>query len=335
MAPKTKTILITGGAGFIGSAFAKSLNISTNKIVIIDKLTYAGSLQRLEHLKKTVTFYKQDICRYKSLEKIFLKEKPDIVYHFAAETHVDRSNLDIKPFTQSNVAGTQNVIQASIKSNIKKFIHISTDEVYGSIAKGSVNERAALKPSNPYAITKALADQLVMLAININQFPAIIVRPVNTFGPWQYPEKFIPLAIIQLLDSKKVPLYGKGHQIRCWLSIEDCIEAIHLISKKGTLGEVYNIGSSYHQDNLSTAKTILKKLGKTQREILYVKDRLNHDFRYSVNYQKLKKLGWKQKHSFTKTLDDTIAWVTNQRPWCTKKRKELQNYWKDIYKSKN
>jgi len=326
-----KNILVTGGAGFIGSEFVRQAVKKGYKVTVIDKLTYAGDLSRLKICQKQVKFNKTDIANKPALSKIFQKLKPQLVIHFAAETHVDRSILDAKAFIDTNVTGTQNLIDLSKKCKVKKFLHISTDEVYGDSLSGTFKETDPLKPNNPYAATKTSAELLVRAAIRTYHFPAIIIRPANNYGPWQYPEKFIPVIIIKALHGQKIPVYGKGLQIREWLYVGDCADAVHVILKKGKIGEIYNIGSYYECPNIKTAKIALKLLGKSEKQIQFVKDRPGHDFRYSVNYAKIKKLGWKPKTSFTKGIRETVDWYQQNIPWLERKFKVLQNYWKKVY----
>ena len=245
-----KSILVTGGAGFIGSEFVRQGVKRGYRIIIVDKLTYAGDLTRLKEVKGKFSFYKEDICHKEALELVFKKEQPQIVVNFAAETHVDRSISYASPFIDTNIKGTQNLLDISRKKKIKKFIHISTDEVYGEIKKGKFSEKSPLKPGNPYAASKAAADLLISTYIRTYKLPVITVRPCNNFGPWQYPEKFIPLAIASVLRSKKIPLYGKGINIREWIYVCDCIDAIFLILKHGKNNEIYNIGTNYEKKNI-------------------------------------------------------------------------------------
>jgi len=356
---KNKSILITGGAGFIGSAFvrlllnrdyprnmAKGLSPQTKglspkgtdpevnargavpKLIIVDKLTYAGDLKRLQGLspkgtdpevntKGTVPdfkFYKTDICDKSKIESIFKKEKPDTVVNFAASTHVDRSIIDATPFIVTNVKGTQVLLDLARKCKIKKFVHISTDEVYGEIKKGKFSEDSPLKPNSPYAASKASADLLIKAYIRTYNFPAIIVRPCNNYGPWQYPEKLIPLAILKILKNQKVPVYGNGQNIREWLYVSDCAEAITLILEKGRIGEIYNIGSGQEKKNIDVIKQILKILGKPESLIEFVKDRPGHDIRYSLNTRKAKNdLSWQAKVKFENGIERTIKWYIENR----------------------
>lgn len=325
-------ILVTGGAGFIGSEFVRQAVKKGQKVVIIDNLTYAGDLERIREVKSKCIFHKVDICQKLKLDAVIKKERPHTIVHFAAETHVDRSIQDAEPFIQTNVKGTQNLIDCARKYKVKKFLHISTDEIYGESRRGSFLESSAIRPKNPYSATKAAAEFLVNAAIRTYQFPAIIVRPANNYGPWQYPEKLIPVIILKALKNRKVPVYGKGKQIREWLHVQDCANGIHIILKKGTIGEAYNIGTYFERDNLTTVKTILKLLGKPASLIQFVRDRPGHDFRYSVNCSKLKKLGWKPKITFAIGIKQTIQWYLEHLKWLETKLQSLETYWKKVYK---
>jgi len=325
-------ILVTGGAGFIGSEFVRQAVKNGQKVVIIDNLTYAGDLERIREVKSKCIFHKVDICQKLKLDAVIKKERPHTIIHFAAETHVDRSIQDAGPFIQTNVKGTQNLIDCARKYKVKKFLHISTDEIYGESRRGSFLESSAIRPKNPYSATKAAAEFLVNAAVRTYQFPAIIIRPANNYGPWQYPEKLIPVIILKALKNRKVPVYGKGKQIREWLHVQDCANGIHIILKKGIIGEAYNIGTYFERDNLTTVKTILKLLGKPASLIQFVRDRPGHDFRYSVNCSKLKKLGWKPKITFAIGIKQTIQWYLEHLKWLETKLHSLESYWKKVYK---
>jgi dTDP-glucose 4,6-dehydratase len=334
MRKRIPKILVTGGAGFIGSAFVKMLvnkwgrsyfsGIKPGKNrsvpILIDKLTYAGDLKRLEEVKGKFKFYKTDICSKNGVGSIFAKEKPDIVVHFAAESHVDRSINDATPFVETNIKGTQVLIDASRKHNIKKFIFISTDEVYGEIANGSFNENSPIKPNSPYAASKAAADLLVQAYIRTNKFPAIIIRPSNNYGPWQYPEKLIPLAILRILGEGKVPVYGKGKNVREWLYVDDCVQGIMTVMRKGKIGETYNLGSACESKNIDTVKLLLKTLGVSQDRFEFVKDRLGHDIRYSLSSRKVtRELGWKPSVKLAQGLKLTVDWSLEHKSWLKSK----------------
>ena len=309
-------ILVTGGAGFIGSEFVRQAVSSGYKVIVVDKLTYAGDLARLKEVEGKYKFYKADICNKKQIQSIFSQEKPDAVLNFAAQTHVDRSIQDATPFLETNVKGTQVLLDVARKYKIKKFIHISTDEVYGEIKKGKFSEDSQLKPNSPYAASKAAADLLIKAYIRTYNFPAIIVRPCNNYGPWQYPEKLIPLMISRALRDLKVPVYGKGQNIREWLYVTDCIDAIFLILEKGRTGEIYNIGSGQEKRNIDVVKQILDILGKPQNLIEFVKDRAGHDIRYRLNSEKIRKeIGWQPKIKFDSGLENTVDWYLENESW--------------------
>ncbi len=286
MRKKLPKLLITGGAGFIGSEFVRQGVRLGYPVVALDKLTYAGDLERFKGVRRKLTFYKADITNKCSLEAIFKKEKPTFVVHFAAYTHVDKSILKATPFIEANIKGTYMVLEISRKQKIEKFIHISTDEVYGTLAcKGSFRESSALNPNSPYSVSKAAADMLVKAYVRTYGFPAVIARPCNNYGPWQYPEKLVPVVIYKALMNEAVPVYGRGENIREWLNVSDCARAIFLVMDKGIIGEAYNIGSGRELPNIEVVKKILRLLGKPQNLITFVQDRPGHDFRYSLNFE--------------------------------------------------
>jgi len=333
MRKKFRKLLVTGGAGFIGSEFVRQAVKKSYKVGVIDCLTYAGDSARLKSVRKNISFYRANINNISALENIFHKERPDALVHFAAETHVDRSIKDARPFIQTNVLGTNNCIQLALKYKIKRFVHMSTDEVYGASLKGRFKEHVhALNPKNPYASTKAAAEHLLLAAVNTYGLGVIVVRPANNYGPWQYPEKFIPVIILKALKNQRVPVYGKGLQIREWLHVSDCANGIHVILSKGKAGEIYNIGSTFEKTNIVTAKSILKLMGKPESLIQFVRDRPGHDFRYSVDCTKLRKLGWEPKVNFKIGIRDTVHWYLENLNWLEQKYKYLQKYWKKIYK---
>ncbi len=335
MRNKRIKVLVTGGAGFIGSAFVRLLAGIRVFPVIIDKLTYAGDLKRLSKgtpceatqkqgtpceaecpLLDCIKFYKSDICNKKQIERIFHKEKPDIVVHFAAESHVDRSISDATAFVETNIKGTQVLLDASRKFNIKKFIFISTDEVYGEIANGKFTEDSPIKPNSPYAASKAAADLLVQAYIRTYKFPAVIIRPCNNYGPWQFPEKLIPVAIASILKGKKAPVYAKGQNVREWLYVDDCAKGILKITQQGKIGEIYNLGSGIESKNIDTVKIILKYLGVSQSRLQFVQDRPGHDIRYALNSLKVKRLiGWKPKVNFKDGIRLTVSWYLQHKKW--------------------
>ena len=313
-------LLITGGAGFIGSNFIRHImsKYPEYKIINLDKLTYAGNLDNLNDIenKKNYKFYKGDICDAKIVSR--LMKDADAVVHFAAETHVDRSLMEAGTFVMSDVFGTFVLLNEAKKNKIKKFIHISTDEVYGSIEKGFFDEDSPLNPSNPYSASKAGADRLAYSYFKTFNIPVCITRSSNNFGPYQHPEKFIPLFITNSIENKKLPLYGDGMNKRDWLYVLDNCEAISHVLHNGVEGEAYNVGANNEKTNLYVARLILKMLDKPESLIEFVKDRQGHDRRYAVNCDKIKKLGWKPRHNFEESLKATVNWYHNNRMWWQK-----------------
>lgn len=329
-------VLITGGAGFMGSNHIHYLlsKYRDYKIVNLDKLTYCGNLENLKDIENNSNyeFVKGDICDEKIVDQV-VENGIDVIINFAAETHVDRSILTPKDFTQTDVFGTQTLLEAARKYKIKKYIQISTDEVYGSTKKKKFKENHPLKPNSPYSASKAGGDMLVRAYHITYNVPTIITRSCNYFGPYQYPEKLIPLFITNLLDGKKVPLYGDGKNVREWVFTEDVSLAIDLIMHKGKVGQIYNISSGWSKTNLQITKTILKILGKNESVIEYVKDRPGHDFKYAVDWKKLNRLGWKPTSSFEKKMKIVVDWYVNNENWWKKlKSGEYLEYYKKQYK---
>lgn len=322
-------ILITGGAGFIGSAFVRLAVKEGHKVIVLDKLTYAGDLARLKEVNARFKFYKVDICNQIETESIFAKEGPEIIVNFAASTHVDRSIQDATSFIDTNIKGTQILLDASMRYKIDRLIHISTDEVYGEIKKGEFSEDSPLKANSPYAASKAAADLLIKSYMRTYDFPAIIIRPCNTYGPWQYPEKLIPLAILKILRNEKIPVYGNGKNVREWLYIDDCVKGILNIIQEGKVGEIYNLGSGQEKKNLDTVKAILRSLKKDDNLIGFVKDRPGHDIRYSLNSGKIfKEIGWQPKVSFEDGLKNTVDWYIRHKDWLLSKWKRIAPLYK-------
>ena len=326
-------MLITGGAGFIGSEFVRQAVRKGNQVAVVDKLTYAGDLERLNEVRKDITFYKADISNQEFIEHIFEKEDPEVVVHFAAESHVDRSLLDPYPFIRSNVLGTQVLLEVSKAKGVELFVNMSTDEVYGDLGKeGSFNEDSPLKPNSPYSVSKASADMLGRAYHRSFGLPVITIRASNNYGPWQYPEKFVPVIILKALQDEKIPVYGDGSNVREWLYVEDCAEGIMAAIEKGKPGEIYNIGSKEEKQNIEVAKAILQLLGKGEELIEFVKDRPGHDFRYSLDTTKAnKELGWEAKTSFDEGLKKTIEWYIEHLKWAQDKVAYLNDYWKRVY----
>jgi dTDP-glucose 4,6-dehydratase len=314
-------LLVTGGAGFIGSNFIRYVlsKYKDYSIVNLDKLTYAGNLENLKDIKKNEmhVFVKGDICNSNLVEQL-IKQDVDAIVNFAAETHVDRSIANPDAFIKTNVFGTSVLLEAARKFSIKKFVQISTDEVYGSIEQGSFSEASKLVPSSPYAASKAGADLLVQAYRKTYGIPVLITRGSNTYGPCQHPEKFIPLFITNLLENKKVPLYGDGKNVRDWLFVVDHCSAIDIILHEGEEGEIYNICSGQEKTNLEVTYAILQELKKSEDMIEFVKDRPGHDRRYSLNCEKLRVLGWKPEYSLENGLKETIEWYKQNPSWWKK-----------------
>jgi len=326
-------MLITGGAGFIGSEFVRQAVRKGHQVAVVDKLTYAGDLERLSEVRKDITFYKADISNQEFIEHIFDQEDPEVVVHFAAESHVDRSLLDPYPFISSNVLGTQVLLEVSKAKGVELFVNMSTDEVYGDLGKeGSFTEDSPLKPNSPYSTTKASADMLGRAYHRSFGLPVITIRASNNYGPWQYPEKFVPVIILKALRDEKIPVYGDGTNVREWLYVTDCAEGIMAAIDRGKAGEIYNIGSKEEKQNIEVAKAILKLLGKGEELIEFVKDRPGHDFRYSLDTTKAKReLGWEAKSSFDEGIRKTVEWYVEHLKWAQDKVVYLNDYWKRVY----
>lgn len=316
-------VLVTGAAGFIGSNLLHYLAAERPawKIVALDLLTYAGNLENINSLLagNKAEFVRLDIADEAAVSQLFEQHAFDLVFHLAAESHVDRSIHSAAEFVRTNVLGTQNLITAARKSAVKRFVHISTDEVYGSLGPtGRFVETTPLDPTSPYAASKASSDLMVLAAAKTHQFDAVVTRCTNNYGPYQFPEKFIPLFISNAFEDKRLPLYGDGMNVRSWLHVKDHCEALLLVAEKGRKGEVYNIGGSEEAEipNLIVAKSILKLLQKPEALIQLVTDRLAHDRRYAIDYSKINsELGWKPRTSFEQGLRDTVQWYLGNRDW--------------------
>jgi len=332
-------LLVTGGAGFIGSNFILYwLKKYPNDFIInLDKLTYAGNLENLKTVEKNPNyqFVKGDICDFPLVNE--LTKKVDVIVHFAAESHVDRSIIDAAPFIKTNIVGTYTLLEAALKNKIKRFHHISTDEVFGSLplhSKKKFNEKTPYAPRSPYSASKAASDHLVRAYYITYNLPITISNCSNNFGPYQFPEKLIPLAITNLIEGKKVPIYGDGLYVRDWLYVEDHCRAIDLILHKGKIGETYFIGGQTKDiSNLQLVKKIIKYMGKDESMIEFVKDRPGHDRRYAIDWSKIKKeLGWMPKYDFDTALKLTIDWYLKNKQWWQKiKNGEYQKYYQLQY----
>ena len=315
-----KTLLITGGAGFIGSNFIHYIarKYPEYKIINLDKLTYAGNLENLRDIENNhnYKFIKGDIADRKIIDEIFKSRNIDAVVNFAAESHVDRSIEDPGVFIQTDIYGTYVLLEAVKKYNSSIFLQISTDEVYGSITDGSFREDDPLKPNSPYSASKAGAEMIVRSFYKTYKTPVIITRTSNNFGPYQYPEKLIPLFVTNLIDDIKVPLYGDGMNVRDWIYVDDNCSALDIILHKGEVGEVYNIGAGNEKPNIWITKKIIEILGKSEDMIEPVTDRLGHDRRYSVDCSKLKKeFDWNARYDFEEALEKTVRWYMGNEDW--------------------
>ncbi len=308
-----RKLFITGAAGFIGSNFVNYLHQKRPEleIVIVDKLTYAGFRENIYPAinDDNVQLYFGDICDYKLVEDVM--RGCDTVINFAAETHVDRSLKDPTKFLRTNVFGTYQLLKAAMGEGVKRFLQISTDEVYGSLKEGHADEQSPLNSSNPYSATKAAADLLCLSYHNSFDFPVLITRSSNTYGPRQYPEKIIPLFIKLASREQQVPIYGDGLNIRDWLFIDDLCSALLTILEKGKAGEVYNIAAKNYHTNIELTKTLLEALDKSDELISYVTDRPGHDYRYAIENKKIIELGWTPKVKLRDGLDETIEWYRN------------------------
>ncbi len=334
-------IIVTGGAGFIGSNFVyyELNNHPEDDIICLDALTYAGNMETLEAALKNpkFKFVKGDIADRKLVYDLFEKEKPDIVVNFAAESHVDRSIENPEIFLQTNIIGTSVLLDACRKYGIKRYHQVSTDEVYGDLPLDRPDlfftEITPLHTSSPYSSSKASADLLVQAYHRTYGVPTTISRCSNNYGPYHFPEKLIPLMIINALHGKKLPVYGTGENVRDWLYVEDHCSAIDLVIRKGTVGEVYNIGGHNEHSNLEVVKIILQKLGKSEDLIEFVKDRPGHDRRYAIDPAKIhKELGWLPATKFADGIEKTIDWYLNHKDWWEKIISgEYQNYYKKMY----
>ncbi len=318
------TVIVTGGAGFIGSNFIffQLENHPEDRIVCVDKLSYAGNIATLKSVmnNSNFRFIKADISDKEAVESIFGEEHPDIVVNFAAETHVDRSIDDLSVFLKTNVIGTQVLMDACRKYNVKRFHQVSTDEVYGDLPIDRTDlfftECTGLNASSPYSASKASADLIALSYFKTFGLPVTITRCSNNYGFYQFPEKLIPLAINRALENKKIPVYGNGENVRDWLFVEDHCSAIDLVMRKGKTGEVYNIGGHNEQSNIEVIKVILNQLGRPETLVSYIADRPGHDRRYAIDSSKIQnELGWKPKTEFQNGIRKTIEWYLNNRDW--------------------
>ena len=331
-----KKYFITGGCGFIGSNFIRYIFQQDNSAIIInlDKLTYAGNPKNLADFQndERYIFYHGDICDPKIVKEIFQQYKPENLINFAAESHVDRSIGKPDDFIQTDIFGTFTLLETAREFGLERFIQISTDEVYGSIEKGSFSETDALMPRNPYSASKAGADRLAYSYFTTYKLPVIITRASNNFGPYQFPEKLIPLFVTNAIEDKKLPVYGDGKNVRDWLYVEDHCNAIQYIIDNGKIGEIYNIGGGNELTNIAITNIILKETNKSETLKKFVKDRLGHDRRYSLNCEKLANIGWTPKYDFQKAMKFTVDWYKqNHEWWKPLKSGEYLEYYKKHY----
>jgi dTDP-glucose 4,6-dehydratase len=333
-------ILVTGGAGFIGSNFIRFMleSYADVEILNLDKLTYAGNLDNLRDVEADshYTFVRGDICDRTLVEKL-MSTGPDAVVNFAAESHVDRSIEDARSFIETNVMGTHCLLEAARANKVTRFIQVSTDEVYGSLPEtGFFTEETPLRPNSPYAASKAAADLLVKAYVHTFAFPAIITRCSNNFGPYQFPEKFLPLMINNARQGKPLPIYGDGLYIRDWLFARDHCRALDCVLRQGRIGEVYNIGGNNEWRNIDIAKRILRLLKQPESLLTFVKDRPGHDRRYAIDASKIfRELGWKPEIRFEEGLGVTIRWYLDNDAWLDKVTSgEYRKYYERMYSNR-
>jgi dTDP-glucose 4,6-dehydratase len=331
-------LLVTGGAGFIGSAFVRRALTEgrASRVAVLDKLTYAGNLENLEPVahRADYRFIQGDICDASVVEQAFREEAPDAVVHFAAESHVDRSIHSPAPVIETNFNGTFTLLEAARRQNIPRFVHVSTDEVYGSIeAPHEADESYPLRASSPYSASKAGSDLLALSYYTTYKLNVTVTRASNNYGPYQFPEKLIPLMISNALEDKPLPVYGDGQQVRDWLYVEDHCRAIFAVLEKGRAGEVYNIGGSCSLANLDVVKKILKATEKPESLITRVADRPGHDRRYALTNDKLtRETGWQPQMDFEQGLEATVKWYRDRQDWVARvKSGEYQKFYEQNY----
>jgi len=331
-----RSFLVTGGAGFIGSNFIRHMLKKHDDILIInmDKLTYAGNLDNLRDVEKDsrYRFVHGDICDTALVESVM--PDVDVVVNFAAESHVDRSIGKPDDFIRTDIFGVFVLLESARKEGIRRFVQISTDEVYGSKEKDVFKETDTLMPSSPYSASKAGADRLVYSYFVTYGLPVVIPRSSNNFGPYQYPEKLISLFVTNAMDGKKLPVYGDGKNVRDWLYVLDNCEAIETVMDKGKDGEVYNVGAGNEKNNLEITRLILSELDKPEDLITFVQDRKGHDRRYALDTEKIRRLGWKPRHPFDNAMKETVRWYVDNRWWWERlKSGEYMEFYKKQYRT--
>jgi dTDP-glucose 4,6-dehydratase len=334
-------ILVTGGAGFIGSAFVR-LAITSRpevEIVVLDNLTYAGNLENLAPVASDprYRFVRGDICEADAVDKLLSDARPEAIVHFAAESHVDRSILSPAPVFETNLRGTFTLLEAARKHRLKRFVHVSTDEVYGSVnSPAEADEEYPLQTSSPYSASKAGSDLLALSYLKTYGLPVVVTRASNNYGPYQFPEKLIPLMIANAMDEQPLPVYGDGLQVRDWLYVDDHCRALLAVLDKGGEGEIYNIAGNCSLPNIEVVKRILRATGRPESLITYVKDRPGHDQRYALTGRKLEQhTGWAPEVAFEKGLADTIAWNQENQEWVRHVRSgEYREYYSRNYQNR-
>ncbi len=333
-----RRVLVTGGAGFIGSHFVRVLLRQGDvDVVNLDALRYSGNLDNLRDIEghPRYTFIHGDICDAALVGRVVREHRVEAIVNFAAETHVDRSIAEPGGFVRTDVVGTSVLLEAARAAGVSRFVQVSTDEVYGDVPTGRSAESAPLAPRSPYSASKAGGDLLVLSYYATYGFPVLVTRGSNTFGPNQYPEKFIPLFVTNALDDQPLPLYGDGLQERDWLYVQDHCEAIALVLRKGEAGQVYNLGTGQERPNLDVAETILGLMGKPRSLLRHVTDRPGHDRRYALNCDKIAGLGWRPLHPFDDALKATIEWYRGNPEWWRKtKSGEFRAYYERVYGSR-
>jgi len=331
-------LLVTGGAGFIGSNFIRYIldKYPEYRVINLDKLTYAGNLENLTGADKDprYAFEKGDICDKARVQLCVMRYEIDAIINFAAESHVDRSILGAAEFVQTNIGGTNVLLEVTKELKIKRFLQVSTDEVYGSLGlTGLFTEETSLHPNSPYSASKASADMLALAYQHTFGLPVVLTRCSNNYGPYQFPEKLIPLMIANAMDDKSLPVYGDGMNIRDWLHVKDHCSAIDEVLHRGKIGEVYNIGGNNEKPNIEIVKLILQNLGKPDSLITYVKDRPGHDRRYAIDSSKIQcELGWQPSYTFEQGIAETIKWYMNNQAWWKRIMSgEYKEYYKLLY----
>ena len=336
-----RSLLVTGGAGFIGSNFVRYyLEVHAGcRVVNFDKLTYAGNLESLrdiEHNPRYV-FVRGDVCDREAVLAAMKSHDVDAVVHFAAESHVDRSIRGAAVFVTTNVLGTQVMLDAAREHGVKRFLHVSTDEVYGSLgATGKFTESTPLHPNSPYAASKAASDLLVLAAAHTFSFPAVVTRCSNNYGPYQFPEKLIPLMIANATDGKPLPVYGQGVNVRDWLYVGDHCTALDAVLERGRTGEVYNVGGNNEWRNIDIVRLLLARLGKPESLIAYVKDRPGHDLRYAIDAGKImRELSWAPSVTFEQGLGETVTWYAAHEDWWRRITSgAYREYYREMYEDR-